>query len=94
MKRIFIILISLTLTLLSGCGNEPKPNVNQNTESSTSSVYKDPTIDYATAEDTERIADRLIELINEYRTNEGACTTVKLSGLTEYAKYRSNQLCT
>ncbi len=171
MKRIFIIIITLTLALLSGCGNNSKPTISQNTESSTmqetvstvssedapspdvqnteietssttsteasstssvpvkeykntetkpsssnitsseakanvseethntetsstSSVYKNPDIDYATAEDTERIADRLIELINEYRTTEGACTTVKLSGLTEYAKYRSRQLVT
>ncbi len=170
MKRIFIILITLTLALLSGCGNGHKPTVNQNTESSTvqetvsstsvadapnsdiqnteietssitssevsgtssvhvkdykntetkpctsnitssevqatvskethntetstNSVYKNPDIDYATAEDTEIIADRLIELINEYRINEGACTTVKLSGLTKYAKYRSQQLVT
>ncbi len=170
MKRIFIILISLTLALLSGCGNEPKPTVNQNTESSmvqetvsstsvadapnsdiqnteietsssistepsitspvtvkdykntetkpstssttssevqvtvseethntessTSSVYKNPDIDYATDEDTGIIADMIIKFVNEYRTAEGTCTTVKLSGLTEYAKYRSKQLVT
>lgn len=119
MKRIFVILICLTLALLSGCGNESKSTGNQNTETkhSTSnitsseakanvseethntettinSVYKDPTIDYATAEDAENITDRLIELIDEYRTTEGACNAIKLSELTEYAKYRSRQLVT
>lgn len=40
--------------------------------------------------DCERIASKVIEYINSYRSNKLTC----LSGLTEYAKYRSRQLVT
>ncbi len=48
----------------------------------------------ATAADTDFIAQKMVEYINEYRKNEGTPDAQVLLGLTEYAKYRSKQLVT
>lgn len=46
----------------------------------------------ASASDCSIIADKIIEYINAFRVQEGVGSAVKLSGLTEYAQYRSQQL--
>ncbi len=43
----------------------------------------------ATDSDCSLIADKVIEYINAFRVQEGVGSAVKLSGLTEYAGYRS-----
>ena len=48
----------------------------------------------AIASDCEKIADKVIEYINTFRSEEGLGTAIKLSGLTQYAEYRSRQLVT
>lgn len=48
----------------------------------------------ATTKDADKIAEKVVEYINEYRNNEGVSNTAVLSGLTKYAKYRSQQLVT
>ena len=48
--------------------------------------------DNATAEDSAEIAQLVIKYINEYRTEQGTSAAVSLSGLTEYAEYRSRQI--
>ena len=58
-----------------------------------STVEEEPVIK-ATASDCSIIADKVIEYINAFRIEEGTGTTVKLSGLTEYVQYRSQQLVT
>ena len=47
---------------------------------------------YATENDAEIIADKIIEYINDYRNADGSSSAKKLSGLTRLAKYRSGQL--
>lgn len=49
-------------------------------------------VQHATKADEKAVADRLIYYINKYRQEEGNVTATKLSGLTEYAEYRSRQL--
>lgn len=46
----------------------------------------------AGASDTQAVADRVIAYINQYRAEQGSSAAVKLSGLTRYAQYRSEQL--
>lgn len=46
----------------------------------------------ASAQDTRAVANKVIEYINSYRTEQGVSGLTKLSGLTEYAEYRSRQL--
>ncbi len=58
-----------------------------------STIDEEPIIK-ATSSDCSIIADKVIEYINAFRTEEGAGSAVKLSGLTEYAEYRSWQLVT
>lgn len=65
----------------------------QNTET-TSAITKPETEANATEKDTERIAQKLVEYINEYRNNEGVQSADVLLGLTKYAEYRSKQLVT
>lgn len=49
---------------------------------------------YSNENDADIIADKIIEYINEYRMQNGNCSAVKLSGLTEFAKFRSSQIVT
>lgn len=67
-------------------------------ESTSATVITEPTIEEpiikATAYDCVKIADKVIEYINAFRVEECAGAAVKLSGLTEYAEYRSRQLVT
>jgi len=42
--------------------------------------------------DADAIANKIIEYINQYRVAQGKGTAKKLPGLTQVAKYRSNQL--
>ncbi len=56
-----------------------------------STVEEEPVIK-ATASDCSIIADKVIEYINSFRIEEGTGSAIKLSGLTEYAQYRSQQL--
>lgn len=58
------------------------------------STVKEEPIIKATASDNAEIADKIIEYINTFRLEEGVETAIKLSGLTEYAGYRSWQLTT
>lgn len=65
----------------------------------TTAVITKPTIEEepiikATASNCSVIADKVIEYINAFRTEEGAGSATQLSGLTEYAEYRSKQLVT
>lgn len=65
----------------------------------TSTVITEPTIEEepiikATASDCSLIADKVIEYINAFRIEESVGSATKLSGLTEYAEYRSQQLVT
>ena len=48
----------------------------------------------ATATDSSVIAAKLVEYLNEYRTEQGSSHTTVLPGLTQYAEYRSRQLVT
>ena len=52
-----------------------------------------PTV-YATAADDMEIAKTIVKYINEYRVSKGASPVIQLPGLSEYAKYRSEQLVT
>lgn len=61
-------------------------------ETVTSAESSEPAEDKATATDTERIAVKLAEYINEYRAEQGVSDLEVLQGLTEYAEYRSKQL--
>ncbi len=61
------------------------------------SIITEPTIEKentikATNSDCFLIADKVIEYINDFRIEEGTGSAIKLSGLTEYAQYRSQQL--
>lgn len=58
-----------------------------------STVEEEPVIK-ATTSDCSLIADKIIEYINAFRVQEGVGSAIKLSGLTEYAEYRSRQLVT
>ncbi len=62
------------------------------TVSSAESEVIDEIISYATQKDASVIADKILEYINDYRIKERKTAAVKLTGLTEYAKYRSRQL--
>lgn len=62
-----------------------------NTEKPTTEPIK-PNVPNANAEDCDEIAQRLIEHINNYRVADGAIKAQTLNGLTEYAKFRSEQL--
>lgn len=53
---------------------------------------EEETIIKASASDCSVIADKVIEYINAYRVEECVGSATKLSGLTEYAEYRSRQL--
>ncbi len=68
-------------------------------ESNGTTVVTEPTIEEeniikATNSDCFLIADKVIEYINTFRIEEGVGSAIKLSGLTEYAEYRSRQLVT
>ncbi len=69
-------------------------NNNKDNSSANESVVEipEPESSNATAEDAMAIAQRLVEIINEYRAEEGACKATVLQGLTKYAEYRSKQL--
>lgn len=56
--------------------------------------YSTPTVanNEANENDETAIANRIIAYINNYRANIGSNGLQKLSGLSEYAKYRSKQL--
>ena len=67
--------------------------------STTTVVNTEPTIEEehiikASASDCSIIADKVIEYINAFRSDEGVESAIKLSGLTKYAEYRSRQLVT
>lgn len=66
------------------------PAKNENPDNS----YSAPVIvtNDASANDETSIADRIIDYLNDYHTAIGSSRLQKLSGLTEYAKFRSNQL--
>ena len=64
----------------------------ENTEKPTIEPIIKPIVPNANAEDCDEIAQRLIERINNYRVADGVCKTQPLTGLTEYAKFRSKQL--
>ncbi len=77
---------------------DKKPTVSDTTSSTT---LKPPTPNSdvvtpqkATAQDADKIAEKMVAVINEYRNNEGVSNATVLPGLTEYAKYRSRQLVT
>lgn len=63
-------------------------------EESQSVSYRAPTAadNEANENDETALANRIIEYINNYRAAIGSNGLQKLSGLTEYAKYRSKQL--
>lgn len=66
-------------------------------ESNGTTVITEPPIEEeaiikATASDCSLIANKVIEYINAFRMEEGTVSVTKLSGLTEYAEYRSRQL--
>ncbi len=66
-------------------------------ESTSATSIVEPTIEEeaiikASASDCSVIADKVIEYINDIRIKEGVGPAIKLSGLTEYAQYRSQQL--
>lgn len=72
-----------------------KPKEETNTEKpkeTTSTVDSEPVIPKATVDDTEKIAEKLVEYINAYRAEQGVSAAVVLPGLTKYAEYRSRQL--
>lgn len=79
---------------------EPKETTTQVESSSTTvTVTTEPTIEEetiikATASNCVKIADKVIEYINAFRIEECVGSATKLSGLTEYAEYRSRQLVT
>lgn len=56
-----------------------------------STVEEEPVIK-STASDCSIIADKVIKYINSFRIEEGTGSVIKLSGLTEYAQCRSQQL--
>ncbi len=56
-------------------------------------IEEEPSIK-ASASDCSLIANKVIEYINTFRMEEGTVSATKLSGLTEYAEYRSRQLVT
>ena len=58
----------------------------------TQPITEEETIIKATDFDCSLIADKVIEYINDFRIEEGTGSAIKLSGLTEYAQYRSQQL--
>lgn len=51
-----------------------------------------PVVPEATASDSIAIANKVIEYINRYRQEQGVSPATRLSGLTQYAEYRSRQL--
>lgn len=51
-------------------------------------------IPFANGEDAREIANIMIERINMLCTEQGSVPAIKLSGLTQYAEYRSRQLIT
>ncbi|MCQ2477780.1 MAG: MSCRAMM family adhesin SdrC [Clostridia bacterium] len=63
-------------------------------DESQSVFYPTPTAanNEANENDETAIANRIIDYLNNYRAAIGSNGLQKLSGLTEYAKYRSNQL--
>lgn len=67
---------------------------NKTTAVITESTVEEELVIKATASDCSIIADKVIEYINAFRIEEGTGAAVKLSGLTEYAQYRSQQLVT
>ena len=70
-------------------------DVVSNTKIETTSAVTEPeTEPKATEKDTERIAQKLVEYINKYRNSDSVQSADILSGLTDYAEYRSNQLVT
>lgn len=79
---------------------ETKENITQvESNNTTTTVIVEPTIEEetiikASASDCLLIADKVIEYINVFRSEEGVGSATKLSGLTEYAEYRSRQLAT
>lgn len=73
-----------------------KPTVSDTTSSNTTKPHT-PNSDfvieqYATAQDADKIAEKVVEYINKYRNNEGVSKASVLPDLTKYAKYRSQQL--
>ncbi len=58
-------------------------------ESSAPEIPSEPN---ATATDADAIANLVAAYINDYRIAQGTPAAIQLSGLTEYAKYRSRQI--
>lgn len=52
----------------------------------------EPPIVNATALDADEIAETVVTYINAYRTEQGVSAATRLSGLTGYAKHRSQQI--
>ena len=48
----------------------------------------------AGAEDARAVASLVLQYLNDYRSEQGSSTAVRLPGLTAYAEYRSRQLVT
>lgn len=66
---------------------KPESSIPTGTEENSSDIK-------AIQEDDGTIAERVVLLINDFRTDEGVCEATVLPKLTEYAEYRSHQLTT
>lgn len=76
-------------------GTVPPEPSDSGEKESTVSTPAEPTVPAApnaTALDSSVIAELVVQYLNSYRTAQGTTAAVQLSGLTEYAKYRSRQL--
>lgn len=72
-----------------------KPSVSsaeQHTDNIQSEASSEPQIQNAAAADSKGIAELIVKYINEYRNKNNSNDAIILSGLTEYAEYRSRQL--
>lgn len=69
--------------------NTPEPKPQETTPPAEPVQSKEPN---AGASDEQAVADAVLAYINQYRTEQGSSPAVKLSGLAEYARYRSEQL--
>lgn len=69
---------------------DKKPETTESTE--TTKTPPEPEEVKASADDVKKIAEKMVVYINEYRAEQGVQSAKVLSGLTQYAEYRSKQL--
>lgn len=81
-----------TTTEPSNSSTQPIEHPSHVEDAPESSATEIPSELNATATDADTIANLVVAYINDYRIAQGTPAAIQLSGLTEYAKYRSRQI--